>query len=93
MNRNAHHHPPRGFTLIEMLVTITVIGIIVAMAYGALSGAQDSARKAKTKALITKLHTQLMYRWESYQTRRLPMMNVNGKAQDRAWHRLHAMAN
>ncbi len=67
------HRPPRGFTLIELLVTVTVIGIIVAMAMGALMKAQDTAREQRTRGLIAKLHTQMMYRWESYQTRRLPI--------------------
>lgn len=84
------HMQRRGFTLIEMLVTVTVIGIIVAMALGALVNAQESAREQRTRSLISKLHTQMMYRWESYQTRRLPMAIPGGKAQDRAWYRLQA---
>lgn len=64
----------RGFTLVEMLVTITVIGIIVAMSMGALMNAQETAREQRTRSLIGKLHTQMMYRWESYQTRRIPML-------------------
>ncbi|MDZ4780882.1 MAG: type II secretion system protein [Planctomycetia bacterium] len=67
----------RGFTLVELLVTVTVIGIIVAMAMGALMSAQETAREQRTRAVISKLHTQLMSRWESYQTRRLPMKQIN----------------
>jgi prepilin-type N-terminal cleavage/methylation domain-containing protein len=74
-----HQHRPvqsRGFTLIELLITITVIGIIVAMAAGALMNAQDTAREQRTRSLIAKLHSQMMYRWESYQTRRLPIASA-----------------
>ncbi len=70
----------RGFTLVELLVTVTVIGIIVAMAMGALMTAQETAREQRTRAVISKLHTQLMSRWETYQTRRLPMPQFSGQA-------------
>jgi len=63
----------RGFTLVEMLITVTVIGIVVAMSLGALVAAQESAREQRTRSLIAKLNTQLMYRWETYQSRRIPM--------------------
>lgn len=87
-----HHRRQRGFTLVELLVTVTVIGLVVAMAMGALMKAQDSAREQRTRGLIAKLHTQLMYRWESYETRRLPISPPPGStAQQLAWHRLHAM--
>ncbi len=82
----------RGFTLVEMLITVTVIGIVVAMSLGALVAAQDSAREQRTRSLISKLHTQLMYRWESYQSRRIPMLPrmPNEKPQDFAARRLLA---
>jgi len=70
-------HSRRGFTLVEMLVTVTVIGIIVAMALGALMNAQETAREQRTRSLISKLHTQIMFRWESYQTRRIPMKPID----------------
>lgn len=90
-----HQHRPvqsRGFTLIELLITITVIGIIVAMAAGALMNAQDTAREQRTRSLIAKLHAQMMYRWESYQTRRIPMSPraVNETPQQYAGRRLRA---
>ena len=36
--------PPVGFTLLEMLVVITVIGILAAMLFPALAGAKRSAQ-------------------------------------------------
>lgn len=63
----------RGFTLVELLAVITIIGIlIVAFAYAVLN-AQGSAMRVRTKQLIVALHNQVIQRWESYQTRRLPI--------------------
>lgn len=64
----------RGFTLIEILIVLAIIAILAALTYGALFQAQHTAREAKTKATIAKLHSLLMTRWESFHNRRL---NVN----------------
>lgn len=37
-------HAPRGVTLLEMLVVVTIIGILVAILFPALNGARDRAR-------------------------------------------------
>ncbi len=62
-----------GFTLVELLVTISIIAILSGMVLGALYTSQESARRRRTEALIRKLHDQMAIRWETYQTRRLPI--------------------
>ena len=64
---------PRGFTLVELLVTITIIGILAGMMLGALQMARQTAREAATKATIAKLNNIIMQRYESYMTRRVPI--------------------
>ncbi len=62
-----------AFTLVELLVTITIIGILAGMMFGGLQLARESAREQATKATIAKLHTIIMKRYESYMTRRVPL--------------------
>src|SRR5512144_1810865 len=60
----------RAFTLVELLVTIVIITLLAAIALGAINSARQTAREAKTKALIAKLNQIIMQRYESYTTRR-----------------------
>jgi len=66
----------RGFTLVELLVTVTIIGILASIVLGAVQAARESARHVKTRSTITKLHSIVMERYESYRTRRVPINSV-----------------
>lgn len=63
----------RGFTLVELLVVIAVIGVIASMMLVALQSSQESAREAKTRAMIAKLDMLMRAKWDSYRTRRIPV--------------------
>ncbi|HEY4310758.1 MAG TPA: prepilin-type N-terminal cleavage/methylation domain-containing protein [Pirellulales bacterium] len=81
----------RGFTLVELLVTIVIIAILAGIVLVAARAAQQAANQANTQALIAKLHGQLMIRYESYRTRRLPINTAGLTAQQSALHRLNAI--
>lgn len=61
----------RAVTLIELLITMTIMAIIAAAILGTAAAAIEGAREKKTQSLITKLHTLLMERYASYETRRI----------------------
>ena len=62
----------RGFTLVELLITVSIIGIMASMVLFAMFQATEAAKAQKTRALITKLNSIIMQRYDSYRTRRVP---------------------
>jgi prepilin-type N-terminal cleavage/methylation domain-containing protein len=72
-----HHNDrpcgPRAFTLIELLITMSIIAIMASMVLVGLYSAQEAGKTAKTKALIARLDSIIKTRYESYRTRRVPV--------------------
>lgn len=62
-----------GFTLVELMVVILIIGILASMFMLALSRATQTSKIARTRSLIQKMHNMVMARWDSYRTLRLPI--------------------
>jgi len=64
-----------GFTLIELLVVISIIAILASLAFPAVNGALDSARKARAKNDVVQIATAVV----AYETEygRLPT-NASG---------------
>ncbi len=71
----------RGFTLIELLVVMMIIAILASMISFAMSRVQQTARKAATQALITKLHSVIARQWDTYATRRVDIGDTTGMTQ------------
>lgn len=67
-----------AFTLVELLVVITIIGILAAMVLGVLNSARETARRSRTEALIAKLDVIVLERYDSYRTRRVSI-DTRGK--------------
>ncbi len=62
-----------GFTLVELLVVMTIMIILATMAAMVMSGAEESGKIAHTRATIDKINSLVMARYESYAYRRLPV--------------------
>jgi prepilin-type N-terminal cleavage/methylation domain-containing protein len=64
-----------GFTLIELLVVISIIAVLAGLAFPAVNGAMDSARKARAKSDVAQIATAVV----AYDTEygRLPTISGN----------------
>jgi hypothetical protein len=58
-------------TLIELLITMTIMAIISAAILGTASAAFENARRSRTQSLITKISGLVLERWDSYSNRRV----------------------
>jgi prepilin-type N-terminal cleavage/methylation domain-containing protein len=62
-----------GVTLIELLVTIMIISILAAAVLGVAAVAGETAREAKTRAIISRIHALLMEQYDTYVNRRVKL--------------------
>jgi hypothetical protein len=80
-----------SFTLSELLVAVTIIGMLAAMAMGVYVSVRESARVARTRATIAKIHRLLMERYEGYLVRPIPMTTRGLPPEEAARRRLNAI--
>ena len=62
----------RGFTLVELLVVLVIIGMLASMVSFAMFRSIQAAREAKTQALISKLHNVIARHWDTFETGQIP---------------------
>ena len=82
----------RGFTLIELMITVGMVSILASFVMMAVFVAQEQAKKSQTKGQIAKLNQLLMRQWDSYRTRRVPLdLRAELSVRDAAIKRLQAI--
>jgi prepilin-type N-terminal cleavage/methylation domain-containing protein len=74
--------PRRSFTLVELLVAIMIIGILAAALLGVAATAGETAREAKTRNMIARIHTLLMEHYDTYKSRRVKVRSQVTQAID-----------
>ena len=67
-----HHHATRAFTLVELLVVVSIILVLMAMIGSAVSAARGSQRVQATQALIARLDSVIQQHYSSYASRPVP---------------------
>lgn len=49
----------KGFTIVELLIVIVIIGILATIGFVAFSGAQNKANKSKAESTVSQVKTKL----------------------------------
>lgn len=68
ISKQSPHMRP-GFTLVELLVAIAIIGVLVGMVLFSLAGAQTDAKITRTRGTIEKINAVILEEWEKYRYR------------------------
>lgn len=72
-NLNSNRGNRSGFTLIEMLFVISIMGVLASLALLSVRGAREDARAAGTQARIGQVRTLVLQRFEDYLFRKSPV--------------------
>lgn len=87
--RIGHNRP--SFTLVELLVSIAIIGIMAGMVLYTLAGAQQDALRTRTRGTIDKINQVILERWEGYRYRSVKLP-VSAEALQQKWIRPRQVA-
>jgi prepilin-type N-terminal cleavage/methylation domain-containing protein len=70
------HHTPnarRGFTLVELMVTLVIIAVLSSLSLAGLNGARHRSKVAKTQSTLRKIDDAISNQFDSYVSRRMPL--------------------
>lgn len=76
MKTRPYRRPSRGFTLVELLVVISIIVVLAAMAFGAARGAINRAKKLETSTNATAIYQAIDRYYSEYS--KLPDVGMQG---------------
>lgn len=63
----------KAFTLMELLIVVSIVTILAGLAVVGLMAAVQDARASRTRAIIDKIDVLVMERWEEYRTKSIPL--------------------
>jgi len=82
----------RSFTLTELMIVTAIITVLASSTMFALYGVIEQAKEKRTQAQVLKIHALIMQRWETYRSRKVPILIPPGASlRVRAAVRLHAI--
>ncbi|EMI28739.1 prepilin-type N-terminal cleavage/methylation domain-containing protein [Rhodopirellula europaea] len=73
LNEQSSKQSNAGFTLVEIMVVMVVIGIMGSMVLAAVQGVTASARASRTRTIIGMVDSVIQEKYESYKYRSLPV--------------------
>jgi prepilin-type N-terminal cleavage/methylation domain-containing protein len=90
---SAFRNPNSAFTLVELLIVISIIAILSAMLLGVAATSAEQARGSRSKSMIAKINGLVMQQYDTYKDRRAPVRSgLQGKrSQQQAAYRLNAL--
>lgn len=92
MTTNKIKREPVGFTVIELMVVVSIMALLVAIGLSAFNSAVAQSKISRTKVIIAKLDQLIMERYEGYRTRPVPIRIPPGiNPQLAATYRMRAM--
>ena len=68
-----HQRATKGFTLVEILVVIVILGIMAAMITTAVSGVTTTAKQSRTKTIISIVDSVLAQQYQNLKYRQFPV--------------------
>jgi prepilin-type N-terminal cleavage/methylation domain-containing protein len=74
--RDYEPFPYRGFTLVELLVTIVIISILASLTLAGLAGARNRSKIGKTESTIRKIDDLIRPLFDSYADRRVNVQDL-----------------
>lgn len=82
----------RGFTLVELLASIVILGVLFAIAASSMANLEAQSRVERTKTIIARLDQLISEKYESYKTRAIPLrIPARTSPQNAALIRLYAI--
>ena len=72
-----HRVSANGFTLVELLVAIAIVGLLTSIALVGMAGVTENARGDRTRAQVARIHSLIAPKWEELHERRIKMPTVN----------------
>ncbi len=73
MNRKSTKKSHPGFTLVELLLAISIMAVLATMSLALMRSATEDAKESATLARISKIEAMLQLELENYEVRRLPI--------------------